>query len=88
MFYMYDHRDNCVGVLIMTGLLYSIFGLYDLIVWIFEANSIKSRLTNVSTSVFFALIGVLVLYWYRPRIEIRRQTGRDKTEHIFKNTMS
>jgi uncharacterized BrkB/YihY/UPF0761 family membrane protein len=71
-------------ILIISGLLLLVLGLSGSIDWIFETHSIKSRLTNASPGVFFALLGVFVLYWYRPRIEIRKEIGHEKSEHIFK----
>jgi len=63
-------------------------GLSGSIDWILEANSLKSRLTNASPGVIFVIAGITLLYWYRPRIEVRRKMGGFTSEHIFKNEIT
>jgi len=58
-----------VGALFcLSGLIITILGLSGSIEWVFEAVDVKSRLTNAGPGVFFALLGMLILWRYRPKV--------------------
>ena len=58
-----------VGAIFMVaGFILCVLGLTGSIEWILEGGGLKSRLTNGSPGVLFALIGLVVLWRYKPRI--------------------
>lgn len=56
-----------VGVLFCVGgLVIIILGFTGSIEWILEVNSLTSKLVNASPGAFFALLGMLIVWRYRP----------------------
>ena len=52
----------------ITGFVLAILGLAGRIEWILETSSLKSRLTNASPGAMFAVMGMIILCWYKPKV--------------------
>jgi hypothetical protein len=56
----------------IAGFILTLLGLSGSIEWIIESNGIQSKLSNASPGVFFALLGLLTLFWYKPSIKTHK----------------
>lgn len=67
-----------VGAIVcISGFVLCILGLSGTIEWIFEAADFKSRISNASPGVFFALLGAIILWRYKPKVTDRLRMGPD-----------
>jgi hypothetical protein len=58
-----------VGALFcLSGFFITIMGLTGSIEWILEAQNLKSKLTNASPGVFFAFLGMIIIWRYKPNV--------------------
>lgn len=53
----------------VAGFVLAVLGLNGSIEWVFEASSIKSRMSNASPGAIFALMGMIVLWRYKPKVK-------------------
>ena len=57
-----------VGALFsIAGFIITILGFTGSIEWFVEADHIKSKLANASPGVFFAFLGMIILWIYKPK---------------------
>ena len=56
------------GIVCLGGLLLILLGISGQIQWIVEAGALRSRLANASPGALFAVIGLLLLWRYKPMI--------------------
>ena len=63
----------------IAGFVIAILGLTGSIEWVFEAGGLKSRLSNASPGAFFALLGMIVIWRYKPKIEDRLDLSPDRS---------
>jgi hypothetical protein len=88
------HPGTIIGIVIggifcISGLILSCLGLTGSIEWIFKAGSLSSKISNASPGVLLCLMGMVILWRYRPRyrheitihpIEIKVSSGNQTTE--------
>jgi hypothetical protein len=76
---------------LLCGFVMSILGLTGSVEWVLDVGGAKSRLVNASPGVFFALVGAVILWRYKPKMGLLQETSRHasgeseveriKTEH-------
>lgn len=69
------------GLMAISGFILSVLGLSGSIEWIFEASSFKSRITNASPGILFAVSGVIVLWRYKPVVRSELSADPEKLRH-------
>ncbi len=62
----------------IVGLVAAILGLTGSIEWVFEGSDFTSRLSNASPGVVFALMGMLVLWRYRPHAHSHLEISKEE----------
>ena len=77
------------GIFCIAGFILGCLGLAGSIEWIFQAGSFSSKMSNASPGVLLCLMGMIILWRYRPKyrqeitihpIEIKITSGKDITE--------
>jgi hypothetical protein len=56
------------GIFCVAGFIIAILGLTGTIELVFEAGGLRSRLANACPGAFFALMGMIILWRYKPKI--------------------
>ena len=75
------------GLICISGVVITILGFSGSIEWIFEATNLKSRLTNASPGVFFALLGMIILWRYKPEY-YEKEDALMKLDEITKTSIT
>src|SRR5262249_48839874 len=57
------------GLLAIAGFVLSILGLSGSIEWLVKTPGLTSKLTNASPGAFFAFLGLVTLWRYKPRLK-------------------
>jgi hypothetical protein len=52
----------------VAGFVLIVLGLSGSIEWVFEATNFKSKISNASPGVMLALMGMIIIWRYKPRI--------------------
>jgi hypothetical protein len=77
----------CVGALFcVAGFVLLVLGLTGNIEWIVEASNFKSRLTNASPGALFAVMGMVIIWRYKPDISDAvdiKPTGRVTVQSVL-----
>jgi len=60
----------CAGGFVLT-----ILGLAGNVNWIIKLNGISSRLTNASPGVFFAILGMILVWRFKPKVTDEMKIG-------------
>ena len=68
------------AIFCVAGFTLAILGLTGNIEWIFEAANLKSRLTNASPGALFALMGMIIIWRYKPQIRNQTELAPRKRE--------
>ena len=55
------------AALIFTGVILCIAGISGSIEWVVSGKGFGSKLANASPGVFFAVMGFLIVIWYKPK---------------------
>ncbi len=55
------------AALIFTGVILCIAGINGSIEWVVSGKGFGSKLANASPGVFFAVMGFLIVIWYKPK---------------------
>ena len=73
-----DNRVYILGTLLgiivgaifcLSGLIITILGFSGAIEWFFKAGTFQSKLGNAGPGVFFALLGMIILWRYKPKLK-------------------
>jgi hypothetical protein len=62
----------CAGGFVLT-----ILGLAGSVNWIIKFNGISSRLTNASPGVFFAILGMILVWRFKPKVTDEIKDGQN-----------
>mgnify|MGYP000683950632 CR=1 FL=1 len=69
------------AVFCIAGFIITIMGLTGSIEWIFQAGDFTSKLANAGPGVFFALLGMFILWRYKPKQKEKLTIG--PLEHLL-----
>jgi hypothetical protein len=68
------------GALVLVGGFVMFFmGLAGTIDWIFESATIKSKLANASPGALFAVVGLIIMLKYKPRVKTEIEISVNKS---------
>ena len=70
------------AIVFVAGFVLCILGLTGSIQLIFEGPGITAKLTNASPGIVFALLGVIVLWRFKPRVTHTVKTEEKKIDHF------
>jgi hypothetical protein len=72
-----------VGALfLVAGFILCLLGLSGTIEWLVKGGGFTSRLTNASPGALFAVVGLIVVIRYKPKITAQTQTDTQKATHV------
>ena len=66
------------AIFCLSGFVMTVLGLAGSIDWIVEVGAFQSRLANAGPGAFFALLGMIILWRYKPRIKETLELQGDK----------
>lgn len=71
------------GILCLCGFVLCLLGLTGTVGWLVETRSFSSRLSNASPGAFFAFLGMIILWRYKPTVRERTEFTPDHYFHTL-----